>query len=206
MRDKKIVWVRKENGDNSVPSTIDLEALRPLEERPLLLRLDSDNTRRSDEESGPGYYIQWKREGSDHWTNLMSISELMNLALAGCCIWSVTNPDTEKTEYHFGHRQVLRATYDASRLDGGRIAEVELGDVLFDAGAINLPDFEGQIDTLHDMICALDAQIPTLDKAHIVSALGYTPLKEEDIDLSKVKLRIDPDKTLYISYNGDNGQ
>jgi hypothetical protein len=27
--------------------------------------------------------IQWKHEGDEHWTNLISISELMNVALAG---------------------------------------------------------------------------------------------------------------------------
>ena len=73
-----------------MPESIDLMDLRPIQERPLLLRTNSDNTKRSDESSGPANFIQWKYEGDEYWTNLISISELMNLALAGVSIWQNT--------------------------------------------------------------------------------------------------------------------
>ena len=40
--------------------------LRPVDKCPLLLRTNSDNTKRSDEVSGPANFIQWKYEGDEH--------------------------------------------------------------------------------------------------------------------------------------------
>ena len=74
-----------------MPESIDLETLRPIQKSPLLLRTNSDNTKLSDEASGPANFIQWKYEGDPYWTNLMSISELMNLTLAGVSIWKATD-------------------------------------------------------------------------------------------------------------------
>lgn len=73
--------------DRESPDDINLMDLRPVDKCPLLLRVDSDNTKRSDEVSGPARFIQWKYEGDKYWTNLISISELMNLALCGICFW-----------------------------------------------------------------------------------------------------------------------
>jgi hypothetical protein len=49
-----------------MPESIDLMNLRPIQERPLLLRTNSDNTKRSDESSGPANFIQWKYEGDEY--------------------------------------------------------------------------------------------------------------------------------------------
>jgi len=54
-----------ETKDRTRPEPIDLSDLRE-RERPLLLRVDSDNTKRSDEISGPANMIQWKYEGDEH--------------------------------------------------------------------------------------------------------------------------------------------
>lgn len=170
-----IVWRRKEADDTSIPQNIDLDELRPVEECPILLRLNSDNTKREAEKTGPGYYIQWKREGADEWTNLMSISELMNIALAGVCFWwddakdgsTDINGNPVQT-LHFGHKQVIEATYDASKLGNKRIADVTLGDVLFDAGEIPFANYDADIAALNAYLCDLQddlaatkASIPT---------------------------------------------
>lgn len=170
-----IIWKRKEADDNSIPQNIDLDELRPIEECPILLRLNSDNTKREAEKTGPGYYIQWKREGAEEWTNLMSISELMNIALAGVCFWwddakdgsTDANGNPVQT-LHFGHKQVIEATYDASKLGNKRIADVTLGDVLFDAGEIPFANYDDDIAALNAYICDLQddlaatkASIPT---------------------------------------------
>lgn len=44
--------------DKYSPAPIDLNKLRPIQEHPLLLRVDSDNTKHSWEGSGPANYIQ----------------------------------------------------------------------------------------------------------------------------------------------------
>lgn len=162
LEDNMLVW--ELSNKMYAPEPIDLEELRPIQEKPLLLRVDSDNTKRTDEKSGPARFIQWKYEGDQHWTNLISISELMNLTLAGITIFPVENTETGKTEYHLGHKEVLEATYDSDK-DGHRIiSNVELGHVLFDAGPIpigegggNDNDFQGQIDLIFADLARLDA-------------------------------------------------
>jgi hypothetical protein len=66
LHDRKIVWVKEEASAGTRPADIDLDSLTPKEERPLLLRTNSDNTKRSDEVSGPANFIQWKYEGDEH--------------------------------------------------------------------------------------------------------------------------------------------
>lgn len=88
------------------------------------------------DESGPANYIQWKYEGDEHWNNLISISELMNLTLAGVSIWY----DEEDGHYHFGHKEVEKASYAASHTGKQIITAVELGEILYDAGPIPLED------------------------------------------------------------------
>ena len=170
LRNHTIVWTRKEADDGSVPQDINLDEIKPAEEQPLLLRLNSDNTKRSDEETGPGYYIQWKREGNEHWTNLMSISELMNIALAGVSFWwddamdgSTDIEGNPIQTLHFGHRQVQSATYDASKLGNSRIAEVELGDVLFDAGEVPFKNYDDDIAALHAFLCDIQNQLNNVE-------------------------------------------
>ena len=144
---------------NSVPSDIDLEQLRPVEEKPLLLRVDSDNTKRSDEESGPANMIQWKHEGDEHWTNLISISELMNLALCGICFWY----DNNDQEWHFGNKEVLKATYQSDKNGRKIVSRVELGDVLFDAGSIPINDYGVDIELINQRLDALENATPEVD-------------------------------------------
>ena len=174
LHDHKIIW--RINDDGSVPSDIDLDQLRPIEENPILFRLNSDNTKREDEETGPGYYIQWKREGNEHWTNLMSISELMNIALAGICFWKEPDKNGAKDvngkvieRLHLGHKQVVKATYDSSKLGNKKIAEVVLGDVLFDAGEIPFPNYDDAIAALNSYICDLEED---LNAIHIPTKLS----------------------------------
>lgn len=136
--------------DRTVPQSIDLHDLTA-PERPILLRTNSDNTKRDDEESGPANFIQWKYEGDAEWTNLISISELLNLALAGVSFW----PDNDGY-WHFGHKEVIRATYSSD--DSGRdiISDVELGDVLFDAGQIPFANYSLDIDEIKDRLTILE--------------------------------------------------
>lgn len=138
--------------DKTVPQSIDLHDLTA-PERPILLRTNSDNTKRDDEESGPANFIQWKYEGDAEWTNLISISELLNLALAGVSFW----PDNDGY-WHFGHKEVIRATYSSD--DSGRdiISDVELGDVLFDAGKIPFANYELDIEAIKDRLTVLEGK------------------------------------------------
>ena len=202
----KIIWKRKEAEDTSIPQNIDLDELRPIEECPILLRLNSDNTKREAEKTGPGYYIQWKREGADEWTNLMSISELMNIALAGVCFWwddakdgsTDINGNPVQT-LHFGHKQVIEATYDASKLGNKRIADVTLGDVLFDAGEIPFANYDDDIAALNAYLCDLQddltatkASIPTKvsqlinDVPYIKTVNGHHPNTAGELKLKTV--------------------
>ena len=158
LHDKKIVWVKEESSANTRPADIDLEALRPTEERPILLRTNSDNTKRSDESSGPANMIQWKHEGDEEWTNLISISELMNLTLAGVSFWQ--DPDDDDS-WHFGHKEVVKATYSSDK-NATKIVAVELGDVLFDAGKVPFPDNSLDLQAIQLTINELQTELNTI--------------------------------------------
>lgn len=138
-----IVWEKSK--DDETPQSIPLDELRA-KEAPVLLRVNSDNTKREDETSGPANYIQWKYEGEDYWNNLISISELMNLTLAGVTIFPVQNEETGNVEYHLGHKEVTKATYDSTETGKRIITDVELGEVLFDAGKIPFPEYNYEYD------------------------------------------------------------
>lgn len=150
-----IVWNRTR--DDEQPAAIDLNELRAEDYKPVLFRVDSDNTKRSDEESGPARFIQWKYEGEENWTNLISIAELMNLTLAGVCTWR----SELDGEWHIGHREVLRAKYESTATGKKIISHVDLGEVLFDAGPI-LPDFELTISMLESRMDGLEEELETL--------------------------------------------
>ena len=180
--------------EEGTPANIDLDSLRPVEDHPILLRLNSDNTKREEEETGPGYYIQWKREGHEEWTNLMSISELMNIALAGVSFWwqdaedgSTDSEGNPVQKLHFGHKQVVKATYDASKLGNKRIAEVELGDVLFDAGEIPFPNYDDAIAALNAFICDVADDLAVtktlIPKDYVKSVNGNLPNTNGDVQL-----------------------
>lgn len=181
--DDTIIW--EKTRDDSQPEAINLSDLVK-ETAPVIFRVDSDNTKRSDETSGPANYIQWKYEGDEYWNNLISISELMNLALAGVCIWF----DETDQEYHLGHRQVLHATYDSSKSGKRIISDVEHGDVLYDAGPIHLPDFEADIAALWEEVCALkdrvdaiEEELPKFVKAVIINDKLNKPDEDGVVDL-----------------------
>ena len=70
----------------------------------------------------------------------------MNLTLAGVTIFPVQNPETGKTEYHLGHKEVTKATYDSTPEGKQIITDVELGEVLFDAGPIPFPEYNYEYD------------------------------------------------------------
>lgn len=160
LEDNAISW--ELTNDKYLPESIDLDTLRPIQKKPLLLRTDSDNTKRSDEVSGPAKFIQWKYEGDEHWTNLISISELMNLALAGVSVWK----NEEDGKWHIGHRQVVQASYASDKEGHKIISNVELGDVLFDAGELPFAEQEGasydygpEIDLILAKLAQLEADV-----------------------------------------------
>ncbi|MBO7692871.1 MAG: hypothetical protein J6T10_09610 [Methanobrevibacter sp.] len=113
----------------------------------------------------------------------MSISELMNLALAGVSFWEeVDNSEVDATgqpkKYiHFGHKQVVKATYDASKLGNNRIAEVVLGDVLFDAGRVPFPE----IPNYTNLFSLIQADIRNV-KARIEVLRGLIPTKLSQLE------------------------
>ena len=148
--------------DTTAPQPLNIDDIT-VPERPLLLRTDSDNTRRLDEESGPARFIQWKYEGEEEWRNLISISELMNLALAGVAFWR------EEDGWHFGHKEVISATYSSDASGNQIISNVELGSVLFDAGAIPA-SLDGDalaagLAALQDDVAALNDRLNNLPTA-----------------------------------------
>lgn len=154
--DNTIIW--EKTRDDSQPESIDLTEFVQ-KTAPVILRVNSDNTKRSDETSGPANYIQWKYEGDEYWNNLISISELMNLTLAGVAIWK-----NEDGEIHFGHREVIKAEYTATHTGKQIITDVELGDILFDAGKIPFPDYTLDIELMKQKLCDMEdelANIPT---------------------------------------------
>lgn len=132
---------------NNDPPVVDLMKLRPLHERPILLRTNSDNTKREAESNGPANFIQWKYEGDEYWTNLISIQELMNLAFAGMATWEASDG-----KWHFGYKEVLKATYDSNKSGRRIINRVELGDILFDAGELPFEDKSGELQLQIDLI------------------------------------------------------
>ena len=159
-----IKWER--TYDTMAPENIDLNDLTA-PERPILLRTNSDNTKRSDETSGPAVLIQWKYEGQEEWTNLMTISELMNLALAGVSFWK----DPIDGKYHFGHREVIKASYDSTTNGRKIISDVVLGDILFDAGEITL-DYDVSIQYIYNEISDIKSRLTSLENGG-VDLTGY---------------------------------
>lgn len=155
--------------DRYAPESIDLKQLRPISEHPIILRTNSDNTKYDWETSGPANYIQWKYEGDEYWNNLISISELMNLAVAGVCFWY----DEETEEWHFGHKEIVKATYTADKNGRQIISNVELGDVLFDAGAVPMPDYSMEIDTIEQTIDEIKASLAGYATEEWVEGKGY---------------------------------
>lgn len=113
----------------------------------------------------------------------MSISELMNLALAGVSFWEETDESEidatgqPKKYIHFGHKQVVKATYDASKLGNKRIAEVVLGDVLFDAGRVPFPE----IPDYTNLFALIQADIRNV-KARIEALRGLIPTKLSQLE------------------------
>lgn len=70
----------------------------------------------------------------------------MNLTLAGVTIFPVQNEETGNVEYHLGHKEVTKATYDSTETGKRIITDVELGEVLFDAGKIPFPEYNYEYD------------------------------------------------------------
>ncbi len=177
--DDTIIW--EKTRDDSQPESINLSDFVK-ETAPVIFRVDSDNTKRTDETSGPANYIQWKYEGDEYWNNLISISELMNLALAGVCIWF----DEDDQEYHLGHRQVITATYDSSKTGKRIISDVEHGEVLYDAGPIHLPDFTADIAALWEELCRLKDRVDDIEEElpkFVKSVEGNRPDENGDVKL-----------------------
>lgn len=158
LEDNVLTWELTD--DRYMPDSIDLMNLRPIQEHPILLRTNSDNTKRSDESSGPANFIQWKYEGDEYWTNLISISELMNLALAGVSIWQ-----NSEGKWHFGHKEVVKANYISDKNGRKIISNVRLGDVLFDAGELPFAESAGgndygtDIDLIWQKLAELEASM-----------------------------------------------
>ena len=180
-----IVW--RKSKDDEAPKSIPLDELRA-KEAPVLLRVNSDNTKREDETSGPANYIQWKYEGEDYWNNLISISELMNLTLAGVTIFPVENEETGKVEYHLGHKEVTKATYDSTETGKRIITEVELGEVLFDAGKIPFPEYTYDYDIawLKSENCERKREIDAIERElpkFVRSVNGNRPDEEGNVEI-----------------------
>lgn len=171
VNDRYLTW--EWNGDE--PATIDLMKLRPVNERPILLRTNSDNTKLDAEVSGPANFIQWKYEGDEHWTNLISIQELMNLAFAGMCTWEAADG-----KWHFGYKEVVKATYDSTKSGRRIISRVELGQILFDAGEIPLQDYGVEIEMIEAQLEELKNSVQSIS---INNGRKFTPDRDGNVDL-----------------------
>ena len=163
--------------DKDSPEDINLMDLRPVDKCPLLLRVDSDNTKRSDEVSGPARFIQWKYEGDKYWTNLISISELMNLALCGICFWY----DKHDQEWHYGHKEVIRADYASDKNGRKIISRVKLGDVLFDAGVLPINDYGVEIELINQRLAEIEDDM--VKSISLNGGAKFTPDSEGNVDL-----------------------
>ena len=163
--------------DRESPDDINLMDLRPVDKCPLLLRVDSDNTKRSDEVSGPARFIQWKYEGDKYWTNLISISELMNLALCGICFWY----DKHDQEWHYGHKEVIRADYASDKNGRKIISRVKLGDVLFDAGVLPINDYGVEIELINQRLAEIEDDM--VKSISINGGAKLTPDNDGNVDL-----------------------
>jgi len=82
----------------------------------------------------------------------------MNLAFAGMATWEASDG-----KWHFGYKEVLKATYDSNKAGRRIISRVELGDVLFDAGELPLNDYEVDIELINQRLAELENAIPSLD-------------------------------------------
>lgn len=171
VNDRYLTW--EWNGDE--PATIDLMKLRPINERPILLRTNSDNTKLDAEVSGPANFIQWKYEGDENWTNLISIQELMNLAFAGMCTWEAADG-----KWHFGYKEVVKATYDSTKSGRRIINRVELGQILFDAGEIPLQDYGVEIEMIEAQLEELKNSVQSIS---IDGGRKLTPDKDGNVNL-----------------------
>lgn len=177
--DDTIIW--EKTRDDSQPESINLSDFVK-ETAPVIFRVDSDNTKRTDETSGPANYIQWKYEGDEYWNNLISISELMNLTLAGVSIWF--NEDDQR--WHFGHREVEHAYYDSTPTGKRIITDVELGEVLYDAGPLPESNYDLEIYQLGQDICDLKNRVEDIEEElpkFVKSVEGNRPDENGDVKL-----------------------
>jgi len=171
VENETISWER--TYDAVPPESINLNDLR-VPERPILFRTNSDNTKRQDETSGPAVFIQWKYEGDQEWRNLISISELMNLALAGVNIW----PDADTGKLHFGHREVVSATYSSGKNGKTIISNVKLGEVLFDAGELPYDDNTIAINNILEHLDGIDETLRNLPSTDLSEYLKKTEAQQ----------------------------
>lgn len=177
--DETIVW--EKTRDDEAPKSINLHDL-VIQSDPVIFRVNSDNTKRTDETSGPANYIQWKYEGDEYWNNLISISELMNLTLAGVSIWF--NEDDQR--WHFGHREVEHAYYDSTPTGKRIITDVELGEVLYDAGPLPESNYDLEIYQLGQDICDLKNRVEDIEEElpkFVKSVEGNKPDENGDVKL-----------------------
>lgn len=196
VNDRYLTW--EWNGDE--PATIDLMKLRPINERPILLRTNSDNTKLDAEVSGPANFIQWKYEGDEHWTNLISIQELMNLAFAGMCTWEAADG-----KWHFGYKEVVKATYDSTKSGRRIINRVELGQILFDAGEIPLQDYGIEIEMIEAQLEELKNSVQSIS---IDGGRKLTPDNDGNVNLDlsdyAKKSDVPTDYVKSVKVNGES--
>lgn len=93
----------------------------------------------------------------------------MNLALAGVSFWY--NEDTQ--EWHFGHKEVIRASYTADKNGRKIISDVELGDILFDAGAVPMPNYEFDIEEIQEGLEQIQTELENYATKDWVEGKGY---------------------------------
>lgn len=85
----------------------------------------------------------------------------MNLALAGICFFQKEDA-TGAMKWHIGHREVVKAYYDATTSGKKIISDVALGDVLFDAGEVPWPDYSWDAEVINQKICELKRDLDKL--------------------------------------------
>lgn len=101
----------------------------------------------------------------------------MNLALCGICFWY----DKHDQEWHYGHKEVIRADYASDKNGRKIISRVKLGDVLFDAGVLPINDYGVEIELINQRLAEIEDNM--VESVSINGGAKILPDSNGNVDL-----------------------